>query len=75
MSSEALESALEGFNGTVMAVTHDRWFLRGFDRFLVFPLDGDVSEALDLASALQVIESGDAARGEHMVGLGAGGRP
>ncbi len=75
VSSEALESALEGFNGTVMAVTHDRWFLRGFDRFLVFPLDGDVSEALDLASALQVIESGDAARGEHMVGLGAGRRP
>ena len=30
-----------GFEGTVLAVTHDRWFARGFDRFLVFGADGD----------------------------------
>ena len=35
-SAEALEDALDAFEGTVLAVTHDRWFARGFDRFLVF---------------------------------------
>ena len=33
-SAEALEEALDSFFGTVVAVTHDRWFLRRFDRFL-----------------------------------------
>jgi ATPase subunit of ABC transporter with duplicated ATPase domains len=44
-SAEALEHGLESFEGTVMAVTHDRWFARGFDRFLVFGADGSVYEA------------------------------
>ncbi len=44
-SAEALESALSTFEGTVMAVTHDRWFARGFDRFVVFGADGEVYEA------------------------------
>jgi ATPase subunit of ABC transporter with duplicated ATPase domains len=44
-SAEALEEALEAFDGTVLAVTHDRWFARGFDRFLVFGGDGRVVEA------------------------------
>ena len=35
-SAEALEQALARFEGTVLAVTHDRWFARSFDRFLVF---------------------------------------
>src|SRR5437764_3952202 len=43
-SAEALEEALEAFDGTVLAVTHDRWFARGFDRFLVFGGDGRVVE-------------------------------
>jgi len=43
-SAEALQDALEAFEGTVMAVTHDRWFARSFDRFLVFRSDGQVSE-------------------------------
>ena len=43
-SAEALEEALAGFEGTVVAVTHDRWFARGFDRFLVFGADGRVVE-------------------------------
>jgi ATPase subunit of ABC transporter with duplicated ATPase domains len=42
VSAEALEQGLEGFEGTVIAVTHDRWFARGFDRFLVFGSDGRV---------------------------------
>lgn len=44
-SAEALESALATFEGTVVAVTHDRWFARGFDRFVVFGADGRVYEA------------------------------
>ncbi|GAA3816785.1 ABC-F family ATP-binding cassette domain-containing protein [Nocardioides panacisoli] len=44
-SAEALEAGLESFDGTVVAVTHDRWFARGFDRFLVFGADGNVYES------------------------------
>jgi ATPase subunit of ABC transporter with duplicated ATPase domains len=44
-SAEALEEGLAAFEGTVVAVTHDRWFARGFDRFLVFGSDGRVYEA------------------------------
>lgn len=43
-SAEALEAGLEAFEGTVLAVTHDRWFARGFDRFLSFGADGQVVE-------------------------------
>jgi ATPase subunit of ABC transporter with duplicated ATPase domains len=43
-SAEALEAGLESFDGTVLAVTHDRWFARGFDRFLVYGADGTVRE-------------------------------
>jgi len=44
-SAEALEDALQRFEGTVLAVTHDRWFARSFDRFLVFGSDGEVYES------------------------------
>jgi len=44
VSAEALEAALEEFEGTVVAVTHDRWFARAFDRFLLFGADGSVRE-------------------------------
>jgi ATPase subunit of ABC transporter with duplicated ATPase domains len=44
-SAEALETGLESFDGTVVAVTHDRWFTRGFDRFLVFGNTGTVRES------------------------------
>ena len=43
-SAEALQDALEAFEGTVLAVTHDRWFARSFDRYVVFREDGQVSE-------------------------------
>ncbi|QVT78715.1 putative ABC transporter ATP-binding protein YheS [Nocardioides aquaticus] len=43
-SAEALETGLRAFEGTVLAVTHDRWFARGFDRFLVYGSDGEVYE-------------------------------
>jgi sulfate-transporting ATPase len=43
-SAEALEEGLKAFEGTVIAVTHDRWFTRGFDRFVLFQADGEVVE-------------------------------
>jgi energy-dependent translational throttle protein EttA len=43
-SAEALEQGLAGFAGTVLAVTHDRWFARSFDRFLLLRADGAVVE-------------------------------
>jgi len=42
---EALQDALDRFEGTVLAVRHDRWFARSFDRFLVFGSDGCVYES------------------------------
>ena len=44
VSAEALEDALTTFDGTVVAVSHDRWFVKSFDRFVVFDRDGDVVE-------------------------------
>ncbi|MEA2435178.1 MAG: hypothetical protein QOG54_2635 [Actinomycetota bacterium] len=46
-SAEALERGLDGFQGTVIAVTHDRWFMQLMDRFLVFESDGTVYESDD----------------------------
>ncbi|MFD3534275.1 ABC-F family ATP-binding cassette domain-containing protein [Streptomyces sp. NPDC058664] len=43
-SAEALQDGLEAYDGTVMAVTHDRWFAKSFDRYLVFGSDGVVRE-------------------------------
>jgi ATPase subunit of ABC transporter with duplicated ATPase domains len=45
VSAEALEEGLAAFDGTVLAVTHDRWFTRGFDRFVIFGADGRVYES------------------------------
>jgi ATPase subunit of ABC transporter with duplicated ATPase domains len=44
-SAESLENALDQYEGTVLTVTHDRWFTRGFNRFLVFGADGRVYES------------------------------
>ncbi|SCG06760.1 ATPase components of ABC transporters with duplicated ATPase domains [Streptomyces sp. Ncost-T6T-2b] len=44
-SAEALQDGLEVYDGTVMAVTHDRWFAKSFDRYLVFGSDGVVRES------------------------------
>jgi ATPase subunit of ABC transporter with duplicated ATPase domains len=44
-SAEALEKALTFYQGTVLAVTHDRWFTKGFSRYLVFGADKKVFES------------------------------
>jgi ATPase subunit of ABC transporter with duplicated ATPase domains len=53
VSAEALEAGLAEFTGTVIAVTHDRWFLRGFDRFVVFGADCTVSDHLTVPDTWQ----------------------
>ncbi|HEX6577548.1 MAG TPA: ATP-binding cassette domain-containing protein [Jiangellaceae bacterium] len=45
ISAEALEEGLGAFEGSVLAVTHDRWFARGFDRYVMFGADGRVYES------------------------------
>ncbi|MEV4093689.1 ABC-F family ATP-binding cassette domain-containing protein [Streptosporangium saharense] len=44
-SAEALQDGLNAFDGTVVSVTHDRWFAEDFDRYLVFGSDGRVYES------------------------------
>ncbi|MGI8680942.1 MAG: ABC-F family ATP-binding cassette domain-containing protein [Mycobacteriales bacterium] len=46
-SADALEEGLAAYDGTVVAVTHDRWFARSFDRFLVFGGDGAMRESTE----------------------------
>jgi ATPase subunit of ABC transporter with duplicated ATPase domains len=49
ISAEALEDALDAYEGTVLAVTHDRWFAHSLDRFVVFGADGAVYESAEPA--------------------------
>ena len=56
-SSEALERALEGFEGTVISVSHDRTFLANFDRFIMITDDGDVWELPDFEIALSALSN------------------
>lgn len=44
-SAESLERAINNYQGTVLAVTHDRWFTKGFNRFIIFGADGRVYES------------------------------
>jgi ATPase subunit of ABC transporter with duplicated ATPase domains len=62
-SSEALENALDTFVGTVVAVSHDRAFLRRLDRFLLLAHDGSVYALPDTESALEAL-----AAPEHVAG-------
>jgi ATPase subunit of ABC transporter with duplicated ATPase domains len=54
-SCEALERALDGFEGTVVAVSHDRAFLRRLDRFLLLDHDGAITPLADPDSALAAL--------------------
>ncbi|HXO08062.1 MAG TPA: ABC-F family ATP-binding cassette domain-containing protein [Solirubrobacteraceae bacterium] len=62
-SSGALEKALDTFQGTVVAISHDRAFLRTVDRFLMVLHDGSVLSLPSYESALEaLIDPADAAR-------------
>src|SRR3954464_10900507 len=54
-SAEALEAALEGFEGTVVAVSHDRAFLRRMDRFLMVLYDGSVVPYLGFDQMMEAL--------------------
>ena len=54
-SSEALELALDGFQGTVIAVSHDRRFLARFDRFVMINDDGEVYTLPDYETAMTAL--------------------
>jgi ATPase subunit of ABC transporter with duplicated ATPase domains len=54
-SSEALENALDTFEGTVVAVSHDRAFLRKLDRFLMVLHDGVVLSLPSYESAAKAL--------------------
>ncbi len=58
-AAEALEASLETFVGTVLCVTHDRWFMRSMNRWLIIDDDGSVREALDVDTALHVVTGDD----------------
>jgi ATPase subunit of ABC transporter with duplicated ATPase domains len=54
-SSEALERALDGFEGTVLAVSHDRTFLQSLDRFVMITDDGEVYALPDFEVGLAAL--------------------
>ncbi len=60
-SSEALEHALDRFTGTVVAVSHDRAFLRQLDRYLMVLHDGAVLALPTYEAALQALLKPDEA--------------
>jgi ATPase subunit of ABC transporter with duplicated ATPase domains len=60
-SSEALEQALATFEGTVLAVSHDRAFLRTLDRFLMVLHDGSVLSLPSYEAALEALLDPEAA--------------
>lgn len=56
-SSEALERALDGFEGAVLAVSHDRTFLARLDRFVMIDDDGDVYGVPDYELAMAALSA------------------
>ena len=60
-SSEALERALETFQGTVVAVSHDRSFLRTLDRYLMILHDGTVLSLPSYDTAIEALVDPDRA--------------
>ena len=58
-SSEALERALDGFEGTVVAVSHDRTFLETLDRFIMITDGGEVFALPDFDVAMKALAEPD----------------
>ena len=59
-SSEALEKALDGFMGTVVAVSHDRTFLAQLDRYVMITDGGEVYSLPDYDVAMAALSAPDA---------------
>jgi ATPase subunit of ABC transporter with duplicated ATPase domains len=67
-SSEALEAALDGFEGTVISVSHDRTFLEAQDRFWLLDADGRMTELTDWPSAYDALLTGRLAKTARPLG-------
>ncbi|WP_026911092.1 ATP-binding cassette domain-containing protein [Patulibacter minatonensis] len=61
-SCEALEHALQGFQGAIVAVSHDRAFLRRLERFLLLAHDGSVRPYPDPERAIEALTAGVGSR-------------
>jgi ATPase subunit of ABC transporter with duplicated ATPase domains len=59
-SSDALERALAAFQGTIVAVSHDRAFLATLDRFVLIDDDGEVWSLPDYELAMAALGTPDA---------------
>jgi ATPase subunit of ABC transporter with duplicated ATPase domains len=74
-SCQALEAALDGFEGTVVAASHDRAFLRRMDRYLMVLHDGSVLALPEYDSAAEALLDPDrASRVRLAKRLSGGGR-
>jgi ATPase subunit of ABC transporter with duplicated ATPase domains len=58
-SSEALEGALNRFEGVIISVSHDRTFLRQMDRFLLMLQDGRIYGISDFDTAMEALLAPD----------------
>lgn len=58
-SAEALEAALDGFEGTCITVSHDRTFLAAQDRWWLLDDDGFVTELTDWDQAHRALLTGE----------------
>jgi ATPase subunit of ABC transporter with duplicated ATPase domains len=65
-SAEALEHALESFVGTVVAVSHDRAFLRTLNRYPMVLRDGGVLSFPSYESALEALVDPERAAGVRL---------
>jgi ATPase subunit of ABC transporter with duplicated ATPase domains len=66
-SSEALETALQGFEGTVVAVSHDRAFLQTMDRYLMVLHDGGMLSLPSYEAAVEALLDPDRAAEVRLV--------
>ena len=62
-SSDALERALDSFQGTVLAVSHDRAFLAQLDRFIMINDDGEVYSLPDYEIAMAALADPESVAG------------
>ena len=61
-SAEALEHALDSFEGTVLAVSHDRAFLRRMDHFLLLLFSGELLDVTHFDVAIGLLGREDTIR-------------
>ena len=54
-SIQVIEEVLAELEATQVAITHDGWFTRIFNRFVVFDRDGLVAEVPDRLRALHIV--------------------